>query len=224
MQRHILIRGCAVGLLCLLLGLAGCAGGGDDDDTATGVTQGEEQVRSRGAGDVTGQTETVLEHVFELLFGDGSQTAPNQMATEGRQEPVTRTLACERGSVSFTGTADAADQAFTLAGTITFTDCVGITGNLSLDSAGSVGHSHLTSASDMEIDMELNGTLHTDGCALTFAPLLVNGAASQSGNLLAGTFLSGTVHAACADEHLVCTPVNVESTNREDFATSCEPA
>jgi hypothetical protein len=239
MQRAVELCAAVVWGVCLLTALSGCPGGGGDDNGGGG-----------GDGDrtqVTNNTREVIDRVLNIVLGDNGGVRGQTRATQANsrlqgkvdtRRQVTITIECNLGQVSFAGDVTTVDQGtvedFTIAGTVTFGSCDGISGTLSLDSEGTMDSSRIT------LNVTLNGSINAgervgiaastnEGeltvipvCTITFDDLSLDTTANRSGIITSPVIASGEIRATCDGRSITCTVNNVDIDNREAFEDSCQ--
>jgi hypothetical protein len=107
-------------------------------------------------------------------------------------------------------------DSFTIDGAITFTNCEGISGVLTLDATGTIG------SSQTAVIVTLNGPVTVEGCTVTFDAFSASTTANLSGVITSPIIANGSVSSTCDGDSVTCTLNNVDLSNQAAFESSCQ--
>lgn len=207
------------GVFLLLAALPGCNSGGDGDGTGEGETR------------VTRSATAIVDRVLDVVIGEDTGVSrgltpsidPESRIPGGasaRQEDVSVTIPCNTGQVSFDGEATVEEAGtvdrFTINGSVTFANCDGINGALTLNSTGTVDSRQIV------LSVTLNSSVSAEGCNITFNAFRANTTATLSGSITAPILATGSLSATCGGESIACTLNNIDINNQEAFEGSCQ--
>jgi hypothetical protein len=211
MRRLSVMFAATVGGIFLLTVLYGC--GGQASTTLT-----------------TDNSTTVVRRVLAILLGSdtgvmqGNSRAadtenPTQVEAITRQD-VSLTEPCNGGQVSFVGQETSEDlgtvQSFTIDGTVTFTDCLGINGRVTVNSAGTADSNQIILA------VTLNGSVSAEGCTINFNGFSADTTATATGIINSPIIVNGALSATCDGDSIACTLNNVDLDDFEAFDNGCK--
>jgi hypothetical protein len=197
------------GLISLTL-LYGCNGDSDNEEATTPTPQARTTASD------------VIDRVLDIVFGDdvGVTNQTRGQRSQGnaitRQTNVTVTVSCATGQASFNGEVTEDAESFTIDGAITFTNCEGINGVLTLDVTGTIGSNAIT------VIVTLNGSVTAEGCTVTFNAFSASATANLSGIITSPIIANGSVSATCDSGSATCTLNNVDLSNQTAFENSCQ--
>lgn len=140
------------------------------------------------------------------------------------EEPIELSISCGNGEVALQGDLELDDQStmsedsvrLMLDATVPFTQCKGLNGDLALRGTGGV------SETDIRVLINLEGTIQTSACSITFDQFSVGLIADATGRLIAPLMGMGTLHADCNGDDLRC---SFNQSNLDDpaaFQSNCQ--
>lgn len=204
--------------LFLLTALYGCGDSGGNNSSNNSENGQSQAIKKSG---------DVMRKTLSALLGDTSKEKPGQShifeqfkgeSLTRQKESVSVTVQCGTGQASFTGVADStgSQQGFTLSGIVTFSNCDGINGPVTINASGNVSDNQIT------MTVTINGSVTADGCTITFDNVSINVTANSSGIITSPMVVNGAISIKCNDENIVCTLKNLDVNNQEAFNNSCQ--
>jgi hypothetical protein len=190
----------------------------DASDVVRGATsvaiEGGEAPGASLPPQVPAATLTAINRLLEVLLG-GSSGDSSGAASLSALEPVEVTISCETGTATFRGFADIDITPFVIQGTMTFSNCDSINGDVVMDASGRV-------TNRLTITMTLNGQVSAQGCPnIAFANFRVDTRATLIGIIIGPTIANGSISGVCAGTSFNCNFVDVDMDDEEAFARSC---
>lgn len=187
----------------------------DASDVIRGATsvaiEGGERPGASVPPQVAAAIQTAINRLLDILLGDSSGDAVAPSAFE----PVSVTVSCGTGSATFDGIADMDRRPFVMQGTVSFSNCDTINGDIALDVEGTVG-------SRLVLSMNLNGPVSAEGCPrIEFTDLQVETRATLNVIIIGPTIGSGRVSGTCAGTSFTCNLDSIDFDDEVAFARSC---
>jgi hypothetical protein len=196
----------------LLMALYGC-GGGDENN---------ENDRHQ----VTSTSIDVTKRVLNVVLGTNTGVTQGQLQATDRtqgegipRQQVNETFACDTGQVSFAGDVTGA-QNFTFNGTMTFANCDGMNGAVTVNVMGTISGSQIADT-QITLTVTLHGSVSAEGCTITFHAFSIGTTADAFGTITSPLLASGVLSATCDGESISCTLNNVDLNHQAVFTNSC---